>query len=533
MSDERDVAGAGAGEGEPKDPLGKWIAISLAAIALLGAGLAILQTDASVNESNTARETTRAAIGALRANVIEGAGADLERSIDAENTALVRQQAFVVGQAGRRGASAPPLDLEDLAADTQAGGGDLPDARTQQELDDLTFETERLTLTQEALAETRVTWNDRSTQYTTAIAMLAVALFLTGFSLALRGMRRRVFYGLGIVVTLLTIGWAAYVYSLDVPTTESEAISKTARGVVNVTNDRNERAIQLFSEAIGIDDDFAAPYTNRALASVLLENPDLIATGAITAETEAFADAADDLLTALDLAENPDTLTLVLLGVIALYAGEYDESVRASDAALEANDQVPDIWLLRSAAQVALGEEDAAAESLERGLGLLSMSDPSERTRGLIAGYITDLEVVSAAEPEQAELADMLERQALALEAGFTLGTPPTFMAPAEGSVAVEGLRFSDGELRLRLLWRDLPPDTQLAVVGFERPLPGGPWVQLREAALFRTLSGSGQERLEGPLDLECEPTEVRIDVYLNGEQVDSVTGPGVAEPTC
>ena len=54
---------------EERDPLKRRIAVTLAVVVLLGGGLAILQTDASVQESNTARETTRVAVRALRANV--------------------------------------------------------------------------------------------------------------------------------------------------------------------------------------------------------------------------------------------------------------------------------------------------------------------------------------------------------------------------------------------------------------------------------------------------------------------------------
>ncbi len=519
-------------EEEQKDPLTRWIAVSLAAIALLGAGLGILQTNASVNESNTARETTRAAVGALRANVVEGAGQGLEQSIDAETASLLRQQAFVVRSAERNGDAAPPVDFSELSEATEDASGELPGARTQEELDRLAFETEQLTLTQETLAETRVTWNDRSTQYTTAIAILAVALFLTGFSLALKGLRRRVFYALGIAVALGSIGFAAYVYSLDVPETPEQAINTTARGVVESSNQRYERAVELYTEAIEIDGDFASPYTSRAVASVLGANPDFLATGAVTADVESFREAADDLLTARDLAENPDFLTLTLLSLLAFYAGQYDASVTAADDAIGINPVVPDVYLLRSAAEVGRGDAEAAERSLADGLELLSGADPSERTRALAANYITYLEYVVAAEPDQAELALGLEEQILALETGFTLGSEPSLTAPARGSVAVENLRYADGRLQLRLEWRNLPADTQLTAVAFERPTEGGPWVQPNEAALFRTVSGTGQEVVNAPLERACKPTEVRVDVYLNGVRVESATGPGVAQ-TC
>ncbi len=175
MSENDDSAGRAAEEPREeesgKGPLRIWIAVSLAAIAVVGAGIGILQTDASTNESNTARETTRTAVGALRAGVIEDAALLLEEDIDAESDALLRERAFVAGEAG----AAEPLSFVELR-DIIPEGSDLPGARTREALRELSFDSQRLALRQAALAETRVTWNDRSTQYTTAIAVLAVAL---------------------------------------------------------------------------------------------------------------------------------------------------------------------------------------------------------------------------------------------------------------------------------------------------------------------------------------------------------------------
>ena len=88
------------------------------------------------------------------------------------------------------------------------------------------------------------------------------------------------------------------------------------------------------------------------------------------------------------------------------------------------------------------------------------------------------------------------------------------------------------GKLRLKLRWTGLPPKTALTAIVFERPTPDGPWVQPRDLALFRTVSGSGEEAFSVPLARACTPTEVRVDVYLDGARVESVTGPGGA-PTC
>jgi tetratricopeptide (TPR) repeat protein len=360
-----------------------------------------------------------------------------------------------------------------------------------------------------------------------------VALFLVGFSLALKGLRRKLFWALGIAVALASFGFAAYVYSLDVPETPEPAIEATAAGAVALANDRFEVAIERYTEAIDVDDDFVNPYTNRAIATFLAANPDFRTTGAVTSAEGVATDAVDDLRTAVDLTDgDPDFLTLTIISLLEFYAGDFSASIQAADEAIARNDQVPDVRLLKSAAQVGLGDEAGAQETLDGALALLSGSDPSERTRALVADYITYLEYVAFLEPDRTEIAADFEQQIFARETAFTLAEQPSGTAPATGAARVEGLRYRNGRLQLTIDWRNLPADTQLSAIAFERPTVDGPWAQPVEAAFFRSVTGSGQEIVNAPLERACRPTEVRVDLYLNGERVQSETGPGGA-PTC
>jgi tetratricopeptide (TPR) repeat protein len=525
MTETDDTAGAtdepdGASD---RGPLGRWIGVTLAAIAVVAGGIGVLQTDASVNESNTARETTRTAVAALRAGVVEGAGELLEEDLDAELGGLLREQAFVARQTGN---AAEPLTAGQLRGIVPEGG-DLPGARTREALRRLSFESERLSLRQAALAETRVTWNDRSTQYTTAIAILAVALFLVGFSLVLAGGRRVTFYALGVLVAVVTIGATAYVFLLPIPETPEEAIAATARGTVASDEGNQERGAQLLSDAIEIDDDYGEPYSRRAIVRVLADNPDLLETGALTGDVGVLREAADDARRGYELSGDRDRLSLAFATIVGLYVGDYERSVEAASEAIELNDQIPDYRLARSAAEVGLGDEDAAIDSLEGALELLSGSDPSERTRGLVAEYLTYLEQVVHRTPERADLVDRLERRIIGIETGFTLDREISGRLPDRGSVEVTDLRYESGRFRLDVEWDDLPPGTALTLVGFERPAPDSGWVQPRDLALFRTVGGSGRDTGGTPIERACTPVEVRVDLYLDGALSESVTGPG------
>ncbi len=508
---------------QDKGTLGRWIAVSLAAIAVVGAGIAILQTDASVNESNTARETTRTAVAALRAGVTDTGASLLEQDIDAETGALRREQDFLARQSGD---VAKPLTFGQLKS-ILPKGGELPGARTRSELRQLSIESELLSLSQAALAETRVTWNDRSTQYTTAIAVLAFALFLVGFSLVLQGPRRLVFYIFGMSVAIFTIGAVVYVHSLPIPETPGEAIAATAKGTVASDEGDQERAIGFLDQAIEVDSDYAVPYSRRAIARALVANPDFQETGAITGGEGSLDAPIADARRALELDENRDFLALAFLAISNLEAGEYQQSVEAANEAIAINSQIADIRLVKSAAEVGLGDSEAANASLDATRDLIKGSDPSERTRALVASYLTYLEQVVHQVPERRGLVDGFERRIIGTETEFSLDRKLTRKAPDKGSLEVEDLRYEDGQVRLRTNWSDLPAGTAVTLIGFERPAPGSGWIQPRELALFRTIGGSGEQTGQVPIKRKCKPVELRVDAYLDGAFVDTFTGPG------
>src|SRR3954451_4195414 len=158
-----------------------FIALTLSLLAVLGAGLAIAQHNAGTKESTTARETTRAAVRALRANVSVAAASGVE-------------------------------------ARRRAEGRQLSAARE--------------TLRQRALATTRITWNTRSTQYTTVIAVLAAALFFVGYALVVDGPLRPYSYGLGVATGIFAAAWAAWIFHEPIPETPTRAIDAAARATV-------------------------------------------------------------------------------------------------------------------------------------------------------------------------------------------------------------------------------------------------------------------------------------------------------------
>jgi tetratricopeptide (TPR) repeat protein len=513
--------------------LARLIAVSLATLVAFGAGLAILQTDASIRESNFARETTRTAVRALRAHEATQAVLDVELGLQAESDFLpFRRPLDSAAVTLTDAAGLPPTPARDKR-DLVAARESLPHHRISSVLNDMRIDAERTSLTQRALATTRITWNTRSTQYTTVIAVLASALFLVGFALVADGAIRRTAYAIGAAIGLFALGWTLWIYLQPIPSTDPRAIDDAARGAVLTEDGKYPAAVAAYNRALETQHNFARAYVGRSQARLLAANPDFPLSRAFTdIDRRATTSAVRDAERGLDLSGGRDFVALVLRAYAAFYTGDYAETMRATERALEINDRVPDVWLLKSAAEFALGDAQASAESRADVYSLLEHAEPSQRTRLLAATYLSLLQWVAFENPALAAPAREIADGLVARETAFTLGREPKKILPRTGTATVEGLRYSQGKLHLMLRWRDLPDGTALSVVGYERPIADGPWAQAPDLAAFATVSGTGKRNVVLPLTRTCKPTELRADVYLDGAPSSTTTGPGVAA-TC
>ena len=237
------------GGSEERDRLRRHIALTLAALVVLGAGLAILQVDASAKESNSARDTTRTAVQAMRANDVANMVEGLAPQLQAERDFLPFRRPLTANAPSLAEAARLPSPTGPTAASVRAARLAVPDLSVGKLLPSLEVAAQRLTLKQHALATTRITWNDRSTQYTTVIAVLAVALFLVGFGLIAQGPIRHSAYILGLAVGIFAGVWGVRIYFQPIASTPEAAIDATARGAVLTANGDYRAAIgQYFEE---------------------------------------------------------------------------------------------------------------------------------------------------------------------------------------------------------------------------------------------------------------------------------------------
>ena len=360
------------------------------------------------------------------------------------------------------------------------------------------------------------------------IAVLAVAIFLVGFGLVVEGSIRPATYALGLAVGIFAAGWTVWIYRLPIPSTPQAAITTAARGAVLSTNGNYTAALASYSSALAADDNYSPAYSGRARARLLAANPDYATTRAVTDTSAAtFGKAELDAKRALAL-NSRDILGTALVAVMSFYRGEYEAAIKAADEGLRINPKVPDLWLLKSAAEAAAGDGDAATNSLNRALAALRGSAPSQRTRLLSSSYLSYLAWVERHAPARAGIARRLANRGVAIETAFTLGRTLPAQPPKRGAVSVRGLRYAQGRLTLQLRWVGQPTGTALSAIGYERPLPRGAWTQPSDLALFAAVAGTGKRDISVPLQRACKPTRVRVDVYLNGAPALTTTGPGV-----
>ncbi len=538
MSDRKPTPPTGAPARNPEeveevaDSLKPKIAVTLAVVVVIAGMLGVLQTQAGANESTTARETTRTAVRAMSANVATSALLGVRSEVEAEHDFLPFRRPLNASAADLTGAAGLVVEPASIRRDLRAAQH-LPTKQLLSEVGPLRLDAERQVLKQQALATTRVTWNTRSTQYTTVLAVLAAALFLVGFGLVVEGPVRRVTYGLGLAIAVLVVVWGAWVYHLPIPFTPDNAITAAAQGSVLTSDGDYHAGVAAYDRAIKAHEDFATAYTGRARARLLAANPDYPVTRAFTdpGGSEAAA-AVRDAQRALDLGGHRDLLGEALLALVAFYRGDYDQALSGTDAAIKINPDVPDVWLLKSAAQLALGDSDGADTSLTTALGLLKGSDPSQRTRLLAASYLSYLAAVAHDKPEHADEARRFSARVVATETAFTLQRKLPQGGPPTGSVEVADLKYANGRLSLVIRWHDLPVGTALSAIAYERPLANGAWTQPPDLALFATVHGTGMRRINVPLSRTCKPTAVRADIYLNGVPRRSTVGQGVTQ-TC
>lgn len=282
-------------------------------------------------------------------------------------------------------------------------------------------ESHRLNALQDAHNEQANLLDQRAAAYTAILAVIAVAVYLLGLTLAVREfVLRRLFMATGLLLMAGAVVWALITAAQPVAAVNEAAADAyaTARVELDTAYDAAgyAAAVRLYDQAIELRPTFGRAYLERAGAVIAAATPQR--TGLISlVPPEALRAGQADLQRALDLG----AATASTYGRLAFYGfvegvqennrAALEESIAASRRAVELDSGEP-VWQLNLAvALVALERFDEAAAAYTDGVAkVIYIDGDAARPRDeawweeeRLAGALTDLEVVAKHRPDLAQ----------------------------------------------------------------------------------------------------------------------------------
>lgn len=296
----------------------------------------------------------------------------------------------------------------------------------------------------------------QSVHYAAILTMLAVAVFLFGYSLTPQGRSRRRLYSTvaGGFVAVAGV-WALFQALSPVQRPSDAAAAAFATGKVQLELGNPEAAITSFSRAIKLRPEFVDAYAERAQAEFAAGIPrtgsggDALPTtaGPITVpDREALAKAVEDDLKAREVGSESATVLsdlgrdLFYRGIITHTSADLRSSTDYLEEALAKLRTQDHATLLIAAAELRMAEdnlalgraEEADHQYAEAGQALGERTGSAEP---LIATALTDLSLIETAHPGLSARTEEIGQQLVA--AGDTGMPTPTGDKPASGRPAV------------------------------------------------------------------------------------------------
>lgn len=553
-------------EGRPTDMLSAVVAITIALATLVAAVAGFLQAETSQAAGNRREQAEQFALQALsRAQSSrENAQVELEtfqlwirQRTQAGNALLaslyassdpVRENELLLEQQRWETIAAATLKQSELDPESEYGPENDP-TFPQRYFAVATGDSLRLNALQDAANEEATKLDERAAAYTAVLAMLAVALYLFGLTLAVTGRWRRLgFFTVGLGMLGVALLWIAQAALLPPYDTRDEAAASYAAGRVAAATAVDmadfRAAEQHFTSAVELRPTFARAYSDRA--AVIFQGASPQRSGFISiAPPEALARSAADLRTAVALGlENAPTLGdlgfyLFADGVQSADLGLLSQSIDYTRRAIALDPAEPIYRYNLGAALTASGRFDEARAAYQEAVlatiyvdlpnGVLRQEPNVEES--WLAGALTDLEIVNRyrAELEQQTGRAGLEGQIISLKehivgrvvaespdapaaspAVFADITPAIFPAEVQWRGTVTG--YDPSRDTISAQWYHNDPEGHGWAVIPEVSLTSTPTTQA-DGSLFQLTPYTGRI-----VPAEClPPGSYRVELYVNG----------------
>jgi len=508
-------------------PFKKRVAVTAALLVLVGGLLALGASLAGEQEQKLSADAQSATIrasagyGAAYSEIATMTAGDADARSLAQRAELARVAATLTGSdAYSQDAAGLDLAAQGLADLAAPDEDESHFADVNREVTDRLLEPRKNALRADAQRETAAAWGAKADRYVLGITLLGVALALLGLSLTLSRKTRK----LVVVPALLIALFAAVISALAAaqhPTkTPDEAVEALAEGDRLMSVGRYDDAVDAYSEAIDLRDDYAQAYRARGTAYDLAGSPETASYVFTTVDKESRAHSIADLDKALELSPVPDYLTLVNQGANVFHVKDYALSEELTQRALKTNDSLPLPWSNLAMAQAAQGKEDEASASFEEMIERVVKRPDIVEQLELFAAVRTALEILAKLEPSRADLVEKFEGKMIAAEAEQL--RPGDVPDADDAEISNLELSVSGFQLSATYDQAGLPADSRISWVGFFRPDEDEPWQQPTNLVLVdRILDATPGSYSINLLDTSCPgPGEYRLDAWLDGRRL-------------
>jgi tetratricopeptide (TPR) repeat protein len=380
------------------DRFGRAIAIVTVAATLCAAWTAVLQANAIRHHDEAAARAQELAAETLGVrSTSEGAArVQLERFELADQqrarAALARQELLFATGSRARELHTQEVQWDDIAKQTDAQSNSIAEQDNAKPLvasgpfgpsSDATFPLRYLAQSRfesYVLSAERQGANRKATRaesqysaFAVSFTMLAIAVFLFGYSLTPHGRpRRRLFAGTASAFVVVAATYAI-VTTLKAPTEPPKAAAEAyAAGQVAADSSHPAQAVEHFTKAIKLDPGFADAYVGRADAAFLASAPQALGSGASVTTSDALEKVIADERKARSLGVRDPLFyaelgsDLLALGLHNHDRGNLEEAASLLAKAAKQNQTDPQTTYDLGAARVALGRYAAADQAFEQ-----------------------------------------------------------------------------------------------------------------------------------------------------------------------
>lgn len=314
------------------------------------------------------------------------------------------------------------------------------------------------------LAQSRA-WSRKANGYVAVLSTLSVALFLGGLSLTLGSRVRYLLGASSVALTGICFLWTLVIAFSSVPTISDAALEQFVDGQIgaNIANDRGEdpvEAIADFDKALALAPNYARAYVFRSFANTDSSLADL------HLDT---AQAIADMERAIDLGEDSDT-AYTNLGWLYYLNGQYDEAVRASQAAVDIENTDCFAEFNLGLTLLAMGKTNEGNTAYGNAIACAHYWEATDESWAIyyLDVGVVDLEDLRAAHPELTTQVDSAIQRLKSASATLTLFG---VLEPRETSASLSLFTFGENttnDNRIESPAESFPQTTQTVYASFE-----------------------------------------------------------------